>query len=218
MTSPLVKALLIAVICVLGSSQEQYQGCASSDLAGNCISCLPRNYMSNGYCLPVSALCLTYDPTLGNCLTCYSGFMISGKDCIPIPKIANCITYSSPGVCSSCATRFYLSNKACIQVSPFCLTYDSTSGNCLTCNNGYMISGRDCIPIPKIENCKTYSSTGACTSCITGFYLSSNTCIQVSPLCKTYDVINGNCLSCWPGFDLTISTCTPSPISNCISQ
>jgi hypothetical protein len=107
----------------------------------------------------------------------------------------------------------------CFPVSPLCLTYNSTNGNCLSCYNEFMIVGSGCQRVAKITNCSTYSYvTGQCTGCINGSYLNNETCVLVSILCDTYNNTNGLCKSCVNGYSLENGICNLIPISNCLNQ
>ncbi len=49
-----------------------------------------------------------------------------------------CSSYDASGVCQTCSTRFYKDiNNICQPVNPNCKTYDSVTGDCLSCYPGF---------------------------------------------------------------------------------
>lgn len=48
---------------------------------GVCAGCSYRFYLSFGFCLPVSDLCNTFNPTFGYCLSCYDGYTLDNGIC-----------------------------------------------------------------------------------------------------------------------------------------
>lgn len=134
------KFSLLLLLLILSHSQFTNPGCSNFSSSNLCLSCLNRYYLVSGICFPVNPLCLTYNPSNGNCLTCYSGFILSGSICITAPTILYCQNYSLDGTCTTCQDRFYLSSNTCTKVSDLCLTYSQDTGNCLSCNQGYILN------------------------------------------------------------------------------
>lgn len=64
-------------------------------------TCPPRQYNSNGVCLPVSELCGIFDPNTGKCITCINSQQYD---------LINGICYSKPVVCNP---GFYLDGSTC---------------------------------------------------------------------------------------------------------
>lgn len=151
--------------------------------ADSCSSCKNRFYLSSNTCLQVSPLCVNYDSTNGKCLSCNTGETLTAGACISTSApISNCLIQAA-GTCSVCKDRYYLSSNSCLQVSPFCLNYDSTNGKCLSCGIEETLAAGICFsssnPVP---NCLTQSGS-ACLSCKDRYYLSFDSCFQVSPFC-----------------------------------
>lgn len=129
-----------------------------------------------------------------------------------------CANFDSNNICQSCLNNYYLLSGICFPVSPLCLTYNPTNGNCLSCYNGFILSGTTCAIAPQIANCLNYSSSYTCIGCNAGFYLNNNQCTKVNPLCATYNLSNGQCLTCPSGYSLSLGQCVANSISNCITQ
>jgi hypothetical protein len=85
---------------------------------GNCLSCFPGYYLSNGNCLvgsnPNSDVNCKLRDAVGKCLQCYSGYFLSA-------------------------------NITCMTSNPLCKTIDFTNGACLSCYNGYTVSSGNCV-------------------------------------------------------------------------
>lgn len=75
----------------------------------------------------------------GYCTSCYNGFALSGSTCI-VSNVSSidpsCKTLSG-NICVQCIDRYFKAQSGlCQQVSSLCNTWDSSSGNCLTCYPG----------------------------------------------------------------------------------
>ena len=194
------------------------------------ITCPPRQYLSLGVCVNVSASCQNFDPSNGNCLSCIQpNYSLIAGQCILI----------------ICPTGFTGPN--CNQPIPTisnCLTRDPTSLTCVTCQPGYTltapttctpincaasgpnfyfsVSAAACRTIP--PNCIQFNiPTEICSACANSYTLSSNTCVFVNSVlnCLVYNYPNNICLTCAQGYYLQGGSClpsfsNPSTIPNCL--
>lgn len=131
----------------------------------------------------------------------------------------NCAQHDANNICTSCYYRYYLnSQKVCVAVSDQCNTFDPSSGNCLTCYGGYILSNGSCVitTTPNTDpNCAQRDANNVCTSCYYRYYLNEqNICVAVSDQCNTFDSTSGKCLSCFGGYTLTKGSCVVSFQSN----
>jgi hypothetical protein len=216
-----------------GISQSGDLNCKIFDTANPnyCTQCYVGYISVNGRCLTQNPLCNTIDTSTGACLTCWSGYFLYNGACM-LPNSAQaslqqsadpyCTTWTN-GLCSQCSTGFYYNNNQgkCQQQDPLCRTFDTTSGNCLSCYSGYTLNSKlKCQVAQKSEiaNCHS-SSKGLCVQCSPYFYLNNGKCLPVSILCLTYDNSTGQCTSCPNQYYLQNGTCSQTSIwdDNCIT-
>jgi hypothetical protein len=96
---------------------------------GACIvatACPPRFYFKFGHCLPVNDLCGDYEAFTGNCLSCADPYRYDLNG-------GACILHMEP----NCTDRQWVFNHTCIDASPYCQTFNSSTGECLSCFDGY---------------------------------------------------------------------------------
>jgi len=196
-----------------------------------CLQCSPKFYLdTSGKCKQTNSLCKTVD-TNGACLSCYNGYVISGIACVvggSSNSDVNCQTFEN-GLCKKCYSGFFANSKGvCVQKNPLCKTSDDSTGACLTCFPGYIVSSEKCIPgisaINSDLNCKSVDQTNLCNSCYSGYYLNSaKTCIKLDPLCKNYTTTFSQCGGCYDGYTLSNGICiistqvtTDNTDTNCI--
>jgi len=106
---------------------------------------------------------------------------------------------------------FFQNNGLCGVVSSDCKTHDIATGGCLSCYLGFSLINGECIKGNDTSvidpNCASFVS-GACVKCSKNFFFDSlGVCEAVSPLCQTYDPLNGNCLTCYQSFILNNGAC-----------
>lgn len=105
-------------------------------------------------------------------------------------------------------------NGNCIVLNPLCRTSALSTGDCLTCYQGYTLSEGNCtIPTNYDPNCAQKSGI-TCLTCINGFYISNNVCERLLKTCATYDMRSGNCTSCNIGFQVLNGECMLTPKSS----
>ena len=98
--------------------------------------------------------------------------------------------------------------------NPLCKTYDQITGACLTCYNGYVVSGATCVIDKNAEssNCAEYVDN-VCVRCASRTFLNSRKqCEKVSEDCRTYNDFTGACLSCYSGYALKMGRCLKSEL------
>ena len=187
--------------CIFYKSDQTCMLCAKgyTYTNGKCtiIQCNNRQYSGTGQCVDVSPFCGKFDPIYGNCLTCIQFYFLqTDGTCIQglpgqmgtsqAPSNQQQNNQNSP-----CPNGYYQYNGTCVQVSPFCGTYDSSTGACTTCIDiTYYL----------------FAQNGTCvlisTYCGYRTYFSSGNCLPVSNLCGQFDSSNGNCLTCRDGSSL----------------
>jgi hypothetical protein len=59
--------------------------------------------------------------------------------------IDNCFEYGDDGNCKTCEFRYVLKDGECAQVSDFCNTWDESTGDCVTCYDGFKLEVGACI-------------------------------------------------------------------------
>lgn len=141
----------------------------SKDNFTRCVLCNSGSYSANGVCRPLPVFCALYDSVNnqcqqcndngllrngvcvdkscqifdleGGCLACIPSYQFNSfGQCIFTAKDPNCKNFAF-GICQSCIERFYFNFQfVCTAVSPLCKTYDSNSGFCLSCYDGYELN------------------------------------------------------------------------------
>lgn len=137
--------LLICLLMVLTTQQAiviRNIGCKTYDSNGVCTACSTRYYLDAGkICQPVNPNCDTYDTVTGGCLSCYPGFGLIENTCLPgIVSSSfdpNCNTFNG-SLCAKCSNGFFLNAQGkCQGVDPTCKTFNTSTGECLSCFSGY---------------------------------------------------------------------------------
>jgi hypothetical protein len=183
-------------ICVLGSSL-----CATLDVnTGACLSCISGYTLSGSNCIKSSG-CASVSNTTGQCVTCPTGYVLWFGLCVD-NKSNNpyCLTFTGSN-CLVCQNGYFINNQGiCVGLISVCLTYDMSSGSCLTCPAGYSIIGTICWSVISVNpNCATFNGL-ICTACFPGYYFNNGICIMANIYCKTYDQNTGFCLTCITGY------------------
>lgn len=115
-----------------------------------------------------------------------------------------CTVTNNAVLSNGCYARQYRKGNLCIQVSDACNTFNYTNGFCMTC----------------VDLHKFVDDTGNCltpiTDCPDGQYFDYSIfhCSEVSALCLTYDVSNGNCVTCKYDLVLFQGKCIYLPTCN----
>ncbi len=136
-------------------------------------------------------------------ITLYTLIILSNSQLDP------CIRYGSARDCLNCTQGYYINrNKSCSIADPLCRTYNSSNGNCTSCNSSYdLINGKCCLSsyyLDAFGNCQP----PAPIFCPNRYYLDSNNkCQPVNPSCDTYNNKTGACITCKPGFVLIEGGC-----------
>lgn len=162
-------------------------GCKTWDWDNQiCLECSNWWFFSEGKCVPVSDLCKTYNRNNGSCITCYKGYDLANGLCVlstknSQPSDLGCSTWDWDNqVCLACSKFWVMVDGVCRSVSPFCNTYDQSTGACTTCFTGYALNNGDCTPAP-VSFCKVQDPNG-CVNCYPGYALYGKKCLSVSSL------------------------------------
>ena len=126
-----------------------------------------------------------------------------------------CALFDAQNNCVSCKDRYYMYSylSLCLPVSPICKDYNTTTGACLTCIDGFSMVQGVCQPnfsmitISKNQaNCITFNSnTQLCEKCSTSFVLiNGGACSAFIANCDTY-ANDGSCSRCLVGYSSSMS-------------
>jgi proprotein convertase subtilisin/kexin type 5 len=193
----------------------------SSSLSGACLSCYSGYTLVTGECVVGNSLSGNGDPNCkttapsGQCTACYDSFYLSPQaTCLRLDPL--CKTYSADQrQCASCYNGYSLYQGQCLVASqvpstnsdPYCI---ATQGvYCITCANGYFLSGNgSCQQLNPLCK-KSDMSTGYCTDCYSGYALSASTCIVAATVSIPYcNKVAGNaCVECIQGYFVKAGKC-----------
>lgn len=153
-----------------------------------CQKCATFAYFNNGVCTQVSPQCRTFDSNNGACQSCYNGYLLQAGQCVldtSAPTDLLCAKWQG-AVCQQCSATAYFQNGVCTQSNPQCKTFNSNSGACTSCYNGYVLQAGNCnaqtLKQPSGPSatfdiyCKKYTA-GACSACFYGFALQNGKCV-----------------------------------------
>lgn len=155
-------------ICLTCSS-----GCAACCDESLCSLCNTGTEMTHiGYALiTATAKCVQCPYNCASCnssLSCLScspfAFTVNGV-CVGCP--AGCKSCTSVSICTQCSDGFFSVSSAICQACPSGCKTCSLAGSvytCLTCLNGYYLSGISCAPCT--SPCLYCSASSTCTSCL----------------------------------------------------
>ncbi|EWS75215.1 leishmanolysin family protein (macronuclear) [Tetrahymena thermophila SB210] len=168
------------------------QTCSAPKSPNSCTSCKDGFYLDKGQCKPCQSPCSKCSSSETQCTDCISNYKLASNQCIPICDKS----------CKNCSKPI-------------------DSNFCLSCFDGYYLSGSQCLKCNSpCETCETNSSK--CLTCQTGYQLSlknPNTC---EPSCDSSCLTcssNSNpnaCLSCPDGRYLESNQCKLCPV-NCLT-
>ncbi|KAL7720797.1 Protein serine/threonine kinase [Entamoeba marina] len=134
--------------------------------SGGCAICNDGYYRDQTTCISCISNCnKCYNGE--SCLSCESNYFLlnDASECISYDDLTNCETKTQSG-CSKCNSSYYLDNQYCTLCSDTirnCNTCNN-NGECLTCQNDYILINYKCIHYQLIDNCKE-SSDSKCSSC-----------------------------------------------------
>ena len=193
-------------------------------VGGACSQCASRAYFNVfGVCTLVSDQCQTWDPKSGVCISCYGGYVLSNGACNQaavqaLSDLACALWNANNNICLQCSNRYYYNGKQCVPVNDQCNTWDSSSGRCTTCYNGYDLQLDGTCQLstknsaPSDLGCGTWDWKNLkCLQCSNNWVFNSNgVCVPVSDQCNTFDS-RGNCVSCYVGYNLQNGKCFLAP-------
>lgn len=205
-------------ICVLAAVGPNTNPYCSKWIGTVCQSCATGSYFdSNGQCIVVDANCKDAVGTV--CNSCYNGYTLQNNTCVKSidqPSANSLCAKWNGSICTQCSTGTYLNAAGiCAVVNPLCNTFDLTSGNCLSCYQGYSLSSGTCVvsnaTSPSDPFCQKFLTPDVCSQCSDRYYIgAAGVCIEVNPYCHEYDQTTGDCLTCFPGFALNQGNCSVS--------
>ena len=186
---------LVKGVCQLSASNTAKPsdlGCQTWDWNNQvCLACSSNWVLVNKVCVPVSDQCAAHDAS-GACTSCFKGYDLVKGVCelstfnVAKPSDLGCATWDwDKQVCLKCSNRWtFNAKKLCIPVNDFCASYDSASGACTSCYNGYLLSAGSCEKHNPL--CKTVDPSGSCTTCFSGYILLKGSCAKISDLASLY--------------------------------
>ena len=127
-----------------------------------------------------------------------------------------CAAFDAQNTCISCKDRYYMYSylSLCLPVSPICKDYNTTTGACITCIDGFAMTSGTCqpsfsmIPVSKNQaNCATFNNVSqACEKCNDGFVLLAGACLTSVANCDVYQA-DGKCAKCLAGYTINGALC-----------
>lgn len=103
--------------------------CVIDNGSSGSVVCPPRTVKIQGTCRQVSDLCRTWYDN-GDCETCYVGYeLVEGA----------CVVGNTGGSSGQCAYRYVYIGGSCVAVSDQCYTWSQSTGDCLSCYDGYTL-------------------------------------------------------------------------------
>ena len=151
--------------------------------------------------------CFHCDPVTNLCAKCSipdifipdeNGGCIGAKKCIPGKNLCNECD-DNEELCKKCDVNYYPDANGGCSYSEGCEI--SYRGECLQCEENYILVGKDDIKVCKFLSSEIYKNcaninleTGNCNKCEEGYFLSSEQKCTKVEFCK--ESIYGNCISC----------------------
>jgi hypothetical protein len=190
-----------------------------------CVNCYNGFYydQSSKVCKQNNPYCKTTNSSNGLCLSCFDGYQLAGGNCQNSTTTINNIgsniycTKFNGAACIQCVNRYYVKDQTCYSIDPNCLTYNASTGYCLTCYSGYVVSQLGGCILPNSNTISdpfcTNTINGLCTNCLNGYYVDTlvGHCTLMSILCISYEMIGGQCKQCTSGSILQDGSCfTPA--------
>ncbi|KAL7716668.1 Protein serine/threonine kinase [Entamoeba marina] len=134
--------------------------------SGGCAICNEGYYRDQTFCMACISNCTKCNNDK-NCIICESNYFLlnDASECISYDELTNCETLT-PNGCIKCSDGYYLNNQYCTLCSDTTENCDTCSynGECLTCQNDYILIDEECIHYQLIDNCKE-SKDSKCSSC-----------------------------------------------------
>ena len=169
----------------------------------------------------------------GFCIKCENKYSLSENrtKCNSMSDDSTCAVFGNTG-CVLCKPDYTLSDGSCTIVKSkqlYCELIDRNTGECLLCQEGYLLDIYNNCYSNFIDNCLISSNSvkGICIRCKPEFVLTNGICIQIDPSynCMFTDDTNGNCCMtmnnstqecsfCYPGYSLKNKKCIPTFIQS----
>ena len=155
-----------------------------------CTECSQGWYFNKkGVCCEVPTLCSKFNRAEGVCEGCYQGYSVVDGHCKVAENDLGCAEWNG-NQCKRCSKRWWMNAQgACTPISDYCSTWNSQTGHCETCYNGYILDNGKCIVNPNPFNgdknplCKQWDGQ-KCVCCTDRSYFDSfGICTAVSDQC-----------------------------------
>jgi hypothetical protein len=179
-------------------------------MTGHCTSCYEGYTLNNMSCLLQGMQTLNpcqQQDSQGQCLSCIVSYYLVSHKCVYNEtfkannyNIPFCQVAANSSYCTICSEGFYPRSGSCYQVSSYCQTYNPSTGDCLTCKDGYIFETNTCVyPAMGLDpKCTSYSGV-YCSVCNTGYYLKNYVCTPIDPRCLDFNSDINQCLQCSSG-------------------
>ncbi|EAR86017.1 leishmanolysin family protein (macronuclear) [Tetrahymena thermophila SB210] len=193
------------------------------DLFCNFPKSCPNNCSNNGICNNGYCICLKQYAGADCSQKCEEGQVWDGARCAqscPFGQFKNFDNTCKP----TCPYKQYgdRNTGSCVLCPINCSAcFGPTFNQCLSCNNGFMLQGNQCIEFTCHSSCYQCSGPNAnqCTSCPSGKYLDSNkTCQSCQQPCENCFNEATECTTCAQGYKMNTSNGRCESVNKCDSS
>ena len=146
------------------------------------------------------------------CISCRTGFEAKNGKCLVPCNIENCEACSEENICEKCISDYELQddNTCKLQCKDKNGISCITSKWCISCIEGYTVSGVGCTPICDDINCSYCTSSSSCVTCSPGYTVVGYKCEPCDDsncqICSSTE--HGTCTTCKFGYLLTEGICS----------
>ena len=136
--------------------------CEQCSNGNNCAKCIDTHTLQDNKCFLTIDNCKLYEGE-GTCQECMDGYKIKEGENICIRGYFGCKVYIAENeTCSTCEDGYQLLNYYCFKEIKNCSNYNSDTGECIKCNEGFAFDGNE------RSTCKSKSQFGV------GYYSKDN--------------------------------------------
>ena len=187
-----------------------------------CLNCSAFNFTSGANCVAKSgSMCKDYNTDAVGCGDCANDYTISSSICTKTIK-ANCDGFRNLlDKCDACTLGFFEhTDFSCKKNEGLnCLTYNTGSNGCNTCEIGYVKNGLNC-DLNSAKNCKSYNSLDhKCLQCeALATMNSSDVCVKNNATyCASFSQASDICINCALGWYKNSTTCDKVTAEHCLT-